>query len=178
MLSNDREVVYPHRVYRHFKGNYFYVLCVGKLCDVRNEEVVVYQTIDKSAQVFTRTFSEWFDDVSDHKDNLTGQISRFEVVTNLDSMMLNTVPTEKLVKELCERGDRPNELANLPEMLGTVLHEDYVAVKVLNEGQEDETLFVEGVFVSLTAMRDKKKRASKFEGKTVRTFKRVYIETE
>jgi len=168
--------IYPHRIYRHFVGTYFYVLCVGQLCSQEYDggDFVVYQSIDVNSQVFVRPIREWSDDVSKDECNVTGQGQRFELVENIENM-LSSVPTPLLVDELCERGDRPVALADLPEAMDKFMHFDYVTAKVLNEGCEDEDLYIDQAFNTEEEAVNAMKRAQRFKGEHKEVFKRVYL---
>ncbi len=74
------------KVYRHFKGNYYFVENVG-LDSETHERVVIYKPIydREDSQIWVRKekmFLEEFDWT--RKDNLTGQKHRFELVEDLE----------------------------------------------------------------------------------------------
>ena len=59
-----------HAIFRHFKGNLYEVLAIGK--DTENEEpIVIYQDIEKRGIIWARPASMWFDEV-------TAGVRRFE----------------------------------------------------------------------------------------------------
>jgi len=66
-------------VYQHFKGGFY--LCSELVVDAETEETkVVYSSLFNPKKKFTRNLSSFFDDVSNRKDNTTGQKYRFEKV--------------------------------------------------------------------------------------------------
>lgn len=72
--------IYQHALYRHFKGNLYYV--IGEAREVSNgkyEEKVVYHALYGENELFTRDKEDFLADVSEHKENVTGQKKRFEL---------------------------------------------------------------------------------------------------
>lgn len=75
------------KVYRHFKGNYYYVQEVG-LSSETKERLVIYRALyDRSdSQVWIRPEKMFLEEVDkNRKDNLTGQKYRFEIAEDLDA---------------------------------------------------------------------------------------------
>ena len=67
-------------LYRHFKGNLYYVIGEGReVTDGKYEEVVVYHALYGENELFTRSKGDFLADVSEHKGNSTGQKYRFEI---------------------------------------------------------------------------------------------------
>lgn len=76
--------IQEHALYRHFKGKLYYV--VGEAREVSHDkfdEKVVYHPLYGERKLFTRDKDDFFADVSDHKDNVTGQKYRFEWIEDL-----------------------------------------------------------------------------------------------
>ena len=76
--------IYTNTLYRHFKGNFYYVIGEGReVTDGKHEEVVVYHALYGDNELFTRSKVDFLTDVSEHKKNSTGQKLRFEVYQEL-----------------------------------------------------------------------------------------------
>lgn len=70
-------------IYLHFKGHYYYIICVGLDSETR-ERVVVYQHLDGTKDICTRPEKMFLEEISDRPDNITGQKYRFQLVENID----------------------------------------------------------------------------------------------
>lgn len=97
-------------IYRHFKGGYYIVHSVAT-SEATGEAIVVYQSL-QDGNVWTRPLSEFIEPVPKGKENPTGQVLRFERVSNFNNQ-LNLIPTDKLLSELLSRVDCPVELKTL-----------------------------------------------------------------
>ena len=74
------------KVYRHFKGNYYYVENIG-LDSETMERVVIYKAIynREDSQIFVRRESMFLEEIdTKREDNITGQKHRFELVEELE----------------------------------------------------------------------------------------------
>ena len=74
------------KVYRHFKGNYYYVENIG-LDSETMERVVIYKAIydREDSQIFLRKEKMFLEEIDQtRKDNITGQKHRFELVEELE----------------------------------------------------------------------------------------------
>ena len=69
-------------VYRHFKGPFYYVLCIGVDSETR-ERLVVYQHLDGSGIICVRSEKMFLEEIPERPDNITGQKYRFEKVESL-----------------------------------------------------------------------------------------------
>lgn len=69
-------------VYRHFKGKFYYVICVGLDSETR-ERVVVYRHLDNSLEICTRREDMFLEEIPERDDNVTGQKYRFVRIDNL-----------------------------------------------------------------------------------------------
>ena len=76
------EKVEAGQVYRHFKGPYYYIICVGLDSETR-ERIVVYQHLDSSKAICTRPETMFLEEIPERPDNVTGQKHRFELIENL-----------------------------------------------------------------------------------------------
>ena len=171
--------VLPQRIYRRCDGRHFFVLC---LASSKNgyKEYVIYQAIDEVAEIHSMPLKEFTQEVlPDLATNTTKQARLFELA-DLSGDMLNTVPTESLVMELCCRGDRPEVVADLPEKLaGLKMHDDYVLGRYLSEGEINEDIFVVGPnHDTLQDALHESKRINDKSGRSLKIFRRVYIPVE
>ena len=74
------------KIYRHFKGNYYFVEDVA-LDSETKERVVIYKPIyDRNdSQIWVRREEMFLEEIDQtRKDNITGQKYRFELVEDLE----------------------------------------------------------------------------------------------
>lgn len=73
------------KVYRHFKGNYYFVENVA-LDSKTKERIVVYKPIyDRmDSTIWVRREKIFLEEIPERPDNITGQKHRFELVTDLE----------------------------------------------------------------------------------------------
>lgn len=64
-------------VYRHFKGNLYYVIGVSVHTETE-EKMVVYHTLYGDCQMYVRPLNMFLEEVPKEKENPTGQKYRFE----------------------------------------------------------------------------------------------------
>ena len=69
-------------IYRHFKGPFYYVMCVGLDSETR-ERMVVYQHLDGTKEICVRPEKMFLEEIPERPDNVTGQKCRFERIDNL-----------------------------------------------------------------------------------------------
>lgn len=72
------------KVYRHFKGNYYFVENVA-LDSENKERMVVYKAIyDRpDSQIWIRPEKMFLEEIPERPDNITGQKHRFELVNDI-----------------------------------------------------------------------------------------------
>lgn len=73
------------KIYRHFKGNYYFVENVG-LDSETMERVVIYKAVydRKDSQIFVRKEAMFLEEIDqERKDNITGQKYRFELAEEI-----------------------------------------------------------------------------------------------
>ena len=74
------------RVYRHFKGNYYFVENVAY--DSENmERMVVYKPLyyrEDGRNIWVRPEKMFLSEIGERPDNITGQKHRFELVDNIE----------------------------------------------------------------------------------------------
>ena len=73
------------KVYRHFKGNYYFVENVA-LKSENTERMVVYKAIyDRpDSQIWVRPEKMFLEEIPERPDNITGQKHRFELVNDIE----------------------------------------------------------------------------------------------
>ncbi|MDD2203318.1 MAG: DUF1653 domain-containing protein [Bacilli bacterium] len=69
-----------NRIYRHFKGNYYYVKEIA-LSSETLEEYVVYQALYDDNKIYIRKLDMFLENIDQaREDNITNQQFRFELV--------------------------------------------------------------------------------------------------
>ncbi len=74
------------KIYRHFKGNYYYIQEVA-LDSETKERMVIYKPLyeRKDSKTWVRSEKMFFEEIPTTRvDNITGQKQRFELVENLN----------------------------------------------------------------------------------------------
>lgn len=73
------------KVYRHFKGNYYYVVDVA-LDSETNERMVVYKPLYKrtDSMLWIRPEKMFIEEIPERPDNITGQKYRFAVAEEIE----------------------------------------------------------------------------------------------
>ena len=74
-------VIIVGKTYRHFKGNYYKVLCIATDSET-NEEVVVYEALYDEHRIWTRPYDMFNSLVDKEKYPDCSQKYRFELVNN------------------------------------------------------------------------------------------------
>lgn len=75
------------KVYRHFKGNYYYVQEIG-LSSETEERLVIYRALYErsDSQVWVRPEKMFLEEIDENRpDNRTGQKFRFEIAEDIDT---------------------------------------------------------------------------------------------
>ena len=72
-------------VYHHFKGPFYYVICVGFDSETQ-ERTVVYRHLDNSGKICIRNEKMFLEEIPSRPDNVTGQKHRFELVQDLEKL--------------------------------------------------------------------------------------------
>ena len=84
------EEVKTSRVYRHFKGNYYFVENVGYDSETK-ERLVVYKPLylrEDGRVIWVRPEKMFLEEIPERPDNITGQKHRFELVDELQENYL------------------------------------------------------------------------------------------
>ena len=79
------EEVKVGRVYRHFKGNYYFVENVGFDSETK-ERMVIYKPLYERADgrsIWVRPEKMFLEQIPERPDNITGQKVRFELVEEI-----------------------------------------------------------------------------------------------
>lgn len=79
------------RVYRHFKGNYYFVENVAYDSETK-EWMVVYKPLyyrDDGRSIWVRPEKMFLEEIPERPDNITGQKVRFELVDEIEKNYLN-----------------------------------------------------------------------------------------
>lgn len=73
------------RVYRHFKGNYYFVENIGKSSETE-ETLVIYKSLydREDTNIWIRPLSMFLEEIPERPDNITGQKHRFELVSDIE----------------------------------------------------------------------------------------------
>lgn len=80
------EEVQIGKVYRHFKGNYYFVQDVAHDSETK-ERMVVYKPLysrDDGNYLWVRPEKMFLSEIPERPDNITGQKHRFELVTDIN----------------------------------------------------------------------------------------------
>ena len=78
------------RVYRHFKGNYYFVENVAYDSET-NERMVVYKPLydrEDGRSIWIRPEKMFLEEIPKRPDNITGQKVRFELVDDIEKNYL------------------------------------------------------------------------------------------
>ena len=72
------------RVYRHFKGNYYFVENIA-LDSETQKRIVVYKALypREDSQTWVRDEKMFLEEIPERKDNITGQKHRFELAQEI-----------------------------------------------------------------------------------------------
>lgn len=79
------------RVYRHFKGNYYFVENVAYDSESK-ERIVVYKPLyqrDDGRSIWVRPEKMFLEEIPERSDNITGQKVRFQLVDDIEKNYLN-----------------------------------------------------------------------------------------
>lgn len=74
------------KVYRHFKGNYYFVEDVAYDSEAK-ERMVVYKPLynrEDNRQLWVRPEKMFLEEIPERPDNITGQKVRFELVKDIE----------------------------------------------------------------------------------------------
>lgn len=120
-------------LYRHFKGQYYYVTGLSR--SATDEKTIMvnyfnvchpeYGSFSRPMEDFITTHEKDGRAISKRPDNVTGQFMRFERVKDIN-FQLGSVSTEQLINELRNRTDSPIHELDLKGLYSPVFSKDYV----------------------------------------------------
>lgn len=179
-------------LYRHFKGDYFYVTgLVRETFDEKSTMVAYFNVCHPEFGTFVRPLDEFISDhdtviqfgdemtmyIKDRIDNVTGQSERFRRVTDLNFQVAD-MPTSELLYELSKRKDSPlYGLDTIKSLSDSIFSSDYV-VGEFYEATEDTPKGVATTSVHDTEEEAKKYLSTHKHRKNTGVFKRTFIKTE
>ena len=79
------------RVYRHFKGNYYFVENIAYDSETK-ERFVVYKPLynrEDGRSIWIRPEKTFLEEIPERPDNITGQKHRFELVNDIEKNYIN-----------------------------------------------------------------------------------------
>lgn len=79
------------RVYRHFKGNYYFVENIAYDSETK-EILVVYKSLyprDDGRSIWVRPEKMFLEEIPERQDNITGQKHRFELANDIEKNYMN-----------------------------------------------------------------------------------------
>lgn len=176
-------------LYRHFKGQYYYVTGLSK--SATDEETIMvnyFNVCHPEYGSFVRPLEDFITDhdtkdngvvtvyIRDRKDNVTGQHHRMERVKDLN-FQLGSVSTEALIYELGHRKDSPLQRLDIKGLNASVFSTDYV-VGNCYEQTEDTPRGVETIAVFETPEKAKECLDTHQHLPNTKVFKRTFIEVE
>lgn len=94
-------IIVPRALYRHFKGDLYYVIGTAKTAAGEEKEVVVYHALYGDNEMYVRDIDDFFADVSQREDNTTGQKYRFVLFQHSSAAAEHA--RIKRIEELLER---------------------------------------------------------------------------
>ena len=112
-------------LYQHFKGEYVYVDNIAVEEKSGTPIVHYFNVLRPELGFFTRPTYEWYSDVSNRKDNMTGQTTRFKKVVSLVNPAKN-LTTEQLLAELRTRNDSPFQSLDFDGLNDKCVYHDFV----------------------------------------------------
>lgn len=119
-------------LYRHFKGEYYYVTGLSKSA-IDEDTIMVnyfnvchpeYGNYVRPLESFIATHEDDGRVIAERIDNVTSQIIRFERVQDLN-FQLGSVSTEHLVEELRRRTDSPIHELDIEGLQSKIFSKDY-----------------------------------------------------
>lgn len=170
-------MIIPYQVYRHFKGGLYLILALA-LSEEGCKPTVVYMSLNGDNKVWTRSQAEFTSPVPEGKPNPTGQRNRFELVTDVKSM-LSQCTTENLVKELRGRPDSPFNERDIEGLNDRVVISEYILGETKSAGVDM------GFYLATTMTADTLAEVKKFVeshpdrcNKRMKIFKSILVEVE
>lgn len=169
-------------LYRHFKGQYYYVTSITTdATDEKTKLVNYFNVCHPEYGSYTRPVSDFLsvcDDrgvaISQRYDNVTGMHTRFERVKDLN-FQIGSLSTEQLISELRKRTDSPIHELDIEGLKSNIFSKDYI-VGDKHFATEDYPCGVTTVASFGTEEQAEKYLHSHKHTKVTAVFKRVFIE--
>ena len=169
-------------LYRHFKGQYYYVTGLSK--SATDEKTVMvnyfnvchpeYGSFVRPLDDFTATHEEDGRSIKDRPDNVTGQIMRLERVKDLN-FQLGSVSTEQIIDELRRRTDSPIHELDIEGLQSNIFSKDYCVGEAC-EATEDTPRGVYTVSTFETPEQAYQYLSTHQHKRNTKVFKRTFIE--
>lgn len=170
-------------LYRHFKGEYFYVSGLSRSAEDEKTVMVSYFNVcHPEYGNFVRPLDDFVatsDDrgiIANRFTNITGQVTRFERVTDLN-FQLGSVSTEQLVNELRRRTDSPIHELDIEGLRSKIFCIDYV-IGDKQFATEDYPCGITNIIPFFEEEKAKKYYDTHKHLKCTGIFKRTFIEIE
>ena len=169
-------------LYRHFKGQYYYVTGLSKSATDEKTVMVNYFNVChpefgsfvRPLDDFTATHEEDGRSIKDRPDNVTGQIMRLERVKDLN-FQLGSVSTEQIIDELRRRTDSPIHELDIEGLQSKIFSKDY-CVGAACEATEDTPRGVYTVSTFDTPEQAYQYLSTHQHKRNTKVFKRTFIE--
>ena len=169
-------------LYRHFKGQYYYVTGLSKSATDEKTVMVNYFNVChpefgsfvRPLDDFTATHEEDGRSIKDRPDNVTGQIMRLERVKDLN-FQLGSVSTEQIIDELRRRTDSPIHELDIEGLQSKIFSKDYCVGEAC-EATEDTSRGVYTVSTFETPEQAYQYLSTHQHKRNTKVFKRTFIE--
>ena len=169
-------------LYRHFKGQYYYVTGLSKSATDEKTVMVNYFNVChpefgsfvRPLDDFTATHEEDGRSIKDRPDNVTGQIMRLERVKDLN-FQLGSVSTEQIIDELRRRTDSPIHELDIEGLQSKIFSKDYCVGEAC-EATEDTPRGVYTVSAFETPEQAYQYLSTHQHKRNTKVFKRTFIE--
>ena len=169
-------------LYRHFKGQYYYVTGLSKSATDEKTVMVNYFNVChpefgsfvRPLDDFTATHEEDGRSIKDRPDNVTGQIMRLERVKDLN-FQLGSVSTEQIIDELRRRTDSPIHELDIEGLQSKIFSKDYCVGEAC-EATEDTPRGVYTLSTFETPEQAYQYLSTHQHKRNTKVFKRTFIE--
>ena len=169
-------------LYRHFKGQYYYVTGISTDATDEKTKVVTYFNVchpeygsyTRPVSDFLATHDEKGRAIAERVDNFTGMPTRFEKVKDLN-FQIGSLSTQQLISELRNRIDSPIHEIDIEGLQSNIFSRDYVIGNKYN-ATEDYPCGVATVVTFDTEEQARKYYSTHQHLKSTGIFKRVFIE--
>ena len=169
-------------LYRHFKGQYYYVSSLSKSAEDEKTIMVNYFNVChpeygnyvRPLDDFLATHDEKGVAIVDRKDNTTGFVTRFDRVKDIN-FQIGSISTQQLINELRTRVDSPIHELDIEGLRSPVYSKDYV-VGDKNFATKDYPQGVSTIATFETEEQAKNYFSTHRHRQSTSVFKRTFIE--